>query len=288
VTEGVSEFEQPVDTFASARDGNCLYRQPSDEILDILHARAEPHVLCSAIREFIVLLDFVRSGSVAELAKPAINLAGLSINTRNNGPRRASRFVRLRLKRMGAEHDVSVMVPHGARISYPYFAEIFMSVRYQRGYLRCKKRKSGGECWEFMWREREASGKNTHRTVVIGTTEQYPTAELAQAAVNGLRMQLNDARNRLPQQSILVGDLIDHYLNTELAASWHSHATRFIYREFLIRWIRPNWGAFNIREVRTIAVESWLRQALTCVSSFERSIPTGLYFFVPAGHHLNT
>jgi hypothetical protein len=78
--------------------------------------------------------------------------------------------------------------------------------------------------------------------------------------VNGLRLQLNEARNRLPHQPILVGDLIDHYLNTELAAAWRSHATRIIYREFLIRWIEPYWGSFNIRDVRTVAVESWLRQ----------------------------
>ncbi len=106
-----------------------------------------------------------------------------------------------------------------------------------------------------MWREQEPSGKRVHRTVVIGMTEQYPTEKLAQAAVNGLRMQVNEERNRLPQQRICVSDL-----NTELAAGWHSHATRLIYREFLIRWIRPYWGSFNIRDVQTVAVESWLRQ----------------------------
>jgi hypothetical protein len=41
---------------------------------------------------------------------------------------------------------------------------------------------------------------------------------------------------------------------------WHSHATRLVYREFLIRRIKPCWGSFNIRDVRTVAVESWLRQ----------------------------
>ena len=28
-----------------------------------------------------------------------------------------------------------------------------MSVRYQRGHLRCVKRKNGSSCWEFLWRE---------------------------------------------------------------------------------------------------------------------------------------
>jgi site-specific recombinase XerD len=33
-----------------------------------------------------------------------------------------------------------------------------------------------------------------------------------------------------------------------------------IYREFLFRWIRPWWGKFNLTDVRTIAVESWLEE----------------------------
>jgi integrase len=135
-----------------------------------------------------------------------------------------------------------------------------MRVSYQRGYLRSVKRKNGSTCWEFMWREQDVSGKRVRRTAVIGTTEQYPTEELAQEAVRGLRMQINEARNRLPNQPIYVADLIDHYLNSELAATWHSHATRMVYREFLTRWIKPHWGSMNIRDVRTVAVEGWLRQ----------------------------
>jgi len=33
-----------------------------------------------------------------------------------------------------------------------------------------------------MWREQETLGKRVHRTVVIGSAEQYPTEELAQEA----------------------------------------------------------------------------------------------------------
>ena len=135
-----------------------------------------------------------------------------------------------------------------------------MRVTYQRGHLRCVKRKNGSSCWEFLWREQDASGKRIRRTAIIGTAEQYPTEELAEDAVRGLRMQINEARNRQLYQSIYVADLIEHYLNTELAADWHTHATRMVYREFLTRWIKPHWGSFNIRDVRTVVVESWLRQ----------------------------
>jgi integrase len=100
------------------------------------------------------------------------------------------------------------------------------------------------------------------RTAVIGTVEQYPTKDLAQAAVNGLRMCINEDRNRQREQRIPVADLIDHYIQTELAeeTDWRSHATRIVYREFLKRWIRPRWADVDLRDVRTVVVERWLRQ----------------------------
>src|SRR4051794_9270509 len=59
-----------------------------------------------------------------------------------------------------------------------------------------------------------------------------------------------------------ISDLIDHYLVTELSeqTNWHAHSTRMVYRVFIKRRIRPRWGSINIRDVRTIAVEAWLRQ----------------------------
>jgi integrase len=97
---------------------------------------------------------------------------------------------------------------------------------------------------------------------VVGTVDQFPTKDLAQAALNGLRMCINEDRNRQREQSIRVADLVDHYVQTELSedADWHSHATRIVYRQFLKRWIRPHWADVNIREVRTVRVERWLRQ----------------------------
>ena len=137
-----------------------------------------------------------------------------------------------------------------------------MPIRQQHGHLRCVARKSGPTRWEFLWRETDASGKRVRRNAVIGTIEEYPTEALAQAAINPLRTCINENRNRQHQQPIFVGHLIDHYLQTELAEhiSWHSHATRIVYREFLTRWIKPHWGSVNIRDIRTVAVERWLRQ----------------------------
>ena len=137
-----------------------------------------------------------------------------------------------------------------------------MSVRYQGGYLRCVKRKSGSWCWEFLWREGGLTGKQKRRTRKVGSLEEYPTKELAANAVNAFRMCINAERQRQHQRPLRMCDLIDHYVLTELSpkVSWHSAATRIIYSEFLELWIRPSWGTTNIRDVRTVAVEHWLNQ----------------------------
>ncbi|MCM3872317.1 MAG: hypothetical protein ND895_16670 [Pyrinomonadaceae bacterium] len=81
-----------------------------------------------------------------------------------------------------------------------------MSVQYQHGYLRRRNRKNGNSGWEIMWRDQDPSGTRLHRTTVIGTAEQYSTAELAREVARGLRMQINEARNRQPEQSIFIDD----------------------------------------------------------------------------------
>ena len=139
-----------------------------------------------------------------------------------------------------------------------------MRARYQRGYLRLGRRKTGPDCWEFLWWDIELTGQRVRRKAVIGTVQQYPNAEEAWHASNGLRVSINEARNRQREQSVTVADLVDHYTRTELsgdpAGGGKSHSTKTVYKSFLARWVRPAWGSLNIRAVRTTAVEQWLRQ----------------------------
>jgi len=141
-----------------------------------------------------------------------------------------------------------------------------MRARFQRGYLRLGRRKTGPCCWEFLWWDLEPEGRRVRRTAVIGTVQQFPNVEDAWHASNGLRVSINETRNRQREQPITVGDLIDHYIRTELADDdserTKSHATVVVYKDFLSRWVRPAWGSLNIRSVRTVAVERWLRQLL--------------------------
>jgi len=141
-----------------------------------------------------------------------------------------------------------------------------MRVRYQRGYLRLGQRKKGPDRWEFLWWDIEANGTRVRRKAVIGTVLQYPNLENAWHASNGLRVSINETRNRQREQTITVADLVDHYIATELTCAQvdggKSHATKTIYRDFLTRWVKPTWGSLNIRDVRTVAVELWLRRLL--------------------------
>jgi hypothetical protein len=81
---------------------------------------------------------------------------------------------------------------------------------YQRGCLRRTKRKAGPDRWEYLWRENDITGKRARRTTVLGTVEQYPTRDLAQVAVNGLRMRIIQDRLRQPWPDILIANLLDH------------------------------------------------------------------------------
>lgn len=56
----------------------------------------------------------------------------------------------------------------------------------------------------LLWREADATGKRVRRTAFIGTIDEYPTRELAQEAANGLRMRLNEDRNRELGRDILL------------------------------------------------------------------------------------
>lgn len=137
-----------------------------------------------------------------------------------------------------------------------------MGRRYQGGYLRLSKRKAGPYRWEFLWREVNPLGKVVRRKAIIGTVEQYPTSSAASDAINGLRVSINEDRNRQWGQNITVADLVDHYKRIELSndSVWHAYATRVAYQDFMERYIRPRWGTLSIRQVRTVDVEMWLRQ----------------------------
>ena len=88
-------------------------------------------------------------------------------------------------------------------------------------------------------------------------------------AVVGLLSEINaDGRPTKPR-AITIAQLCDHFEQRELSKenTWRSHATKKIYKAYLSRWVRPYWHKYELAEIRTIQVESWLRRLPLAKSS---------------------
>jgi integrase len=48
-------------------------------------------------------------------------------------------------------------------------------------------------------------------------------------------------------------------MRTRKENTWRSHATKKTYKTYLTRRLRPHWNKYQLVEVRTIQVDSWLR-----------------------------
>ena len=146
---------------------------------------------------------------------------------------------------------------------------MFGRARYQQGSLQIEKRKKGPEVWIFRWYETTANGRRKRHYCVIGTLDKYRTESAAQAAAAALRLEINVEVPRAVWRPVSIGDLITHYEEKELDLeasdpddNEKAHSTKQGYRCYLENWIRPRWGMLGLRDVRTVAVEGWLK-ALT-------------------------
>jgi hypothetical protein len=78
-----------------------------------------------------------------------------------------------------------------------------------------------------------------------------------------LRININ-SQTSTKLNSITVAALVEHYRNTELAEpedeeSGKAYSTRSRLNWLLNRWVLPRWGKENIGDVKTVAVENWLK-----------------------------
>src|ERR1700680_4795121 len=131
----------------------------------------------------------------------------------------------------------------------------------KRGCMQRNSRKEGPDVWQFRWSETRLDGKRLYHEKIVGTVEQYPDEDAARRSVVGLVSELNTDGRPTNSGTMTVAQLCDHFEQRELAKenTWRSHATKKIYKAYLTRWIRPHWQKYELSEVRTIHVESWLR-----------------------------
>ena len=139
----------------------------------------------------------------------------------------------------------------------------------QRGSLIRKERSRGPDVWQFRWYEKEPGGKRVYRKRVIGTLEEYSDPNSARYALKNLIAKVNSPHPRGVLGAVTIAQLCDHFEQRELAPSntWRSHATKKGYAVCMRRWIVPKWGKYELRSVKAIDVESWLRRLSLAKSS---------------------
>ena len=139
----------------------------------------------------------------------------------------------------------------------------------QHGSLALVSRKEGPAVWQFRWSEKDLHGTRVQRKRVIGTIERYLDEAAARSAIAVLLAEINSDKVRMGPRSITVAQLCDHFEQRELARdnTWRSYSTKKTYQAYLTRWVLPHWRHYELAEVRTIQVESWLRRLPLAKSS---------------------
>jgi len=139
----------------------------------------------------------------------------------------------------------------------------------QQGSLIRSGRKRGPDVWQFRWADRGPYGKRIYRKRVIGTVWQYPEADSARKAVLGLLREISPNPLQRCSHQMTIAEVCDHFIQRELTRdnTWRSYSTKTAYKAYLKRWIIPHWGTAPLSEVRTMGVESWLRQLPLAKSS---------------------
>src|SRR5579863_2596551 len=143
---------------------------------------------------------------------------------------------------------------------------------YQKGSLRLADRKKG-KAWEFLWREVQLDGTIRRKHIVIGTQEDLPTESSAQAAVDAIRLEINQQTPQRIIKSISFETLVNHYRQHELPDIFNktkpgldaagedrkSYSTQVTYEGYLKKWILPRWRVCRLTDIKATDVEKWLK-----------------------------
>jgi integrase len=143
---------------------------------------------------------------------------------------------------------------------------------YQKGSLRLADRKKG-KVWEFLWREVQMDGAIRRKHIVIGTQEDLPTESAAQAAVDVIRLEINQQTPQRLIKSISFETLVNHYRQHELPDIFNktkptpdaadedrkSYSTQVTYEGYLRKWILPRWRVCRLKDIKATDVEKWLK-----------------------------
>jgi integrase len=141
-----------------------------------------------------------------------------------------------------------------------------MLARYKNGCLQKIKRNDGLERWQFRWQTHCPDGVMRERKRTIGPVKDYPEgSKKLQDLLAGLRLNINtDGPTELT--SVTMAAAVEHYKEHELADcgdGGKAYSTRQKKTLVLNQWILPNWGKLDLRAIKTVAVEKWLKTLVT-------------------------
>src|ERR1700693_4156603 len=158
---------------------------------------------------------------------------------------------------------------------------------YFRSHTGRAARKQGPDVWQFRWSEKDLDGRCFYRKRVLASVGRYADKAAARCAVTVLLAEINSQKVRMSSRSLTVAQLCDHFEQRELPKdnAWRSHATKKIYQAYLTRWILPHWRKYELAEVRTIQVESWLRTLPLAKSSCAKTRNLMSVLFNHARHY---
>jgi integrase len=122
--------------------------------------------------------------------------------------------------------------------------------RYQFGSVQRKPRRLGPDIW--VYRYIDSAGKK--RSVEIGDVDRYKTKAKALKASEHLRMTANP--DKAIQRGVTFGALLDRYEAEEMPSRF---STRKSYKSNIRTHVRPKWAEYRIEEIKSFAVESWLK-----------------------------
>ena len=110
--------------------------------------------------------------------------------------------------------------------------------------------------------------------VLLGLVKDYPeNSKKLQDLLAGLRLNINtDGPTELT--AITMTQAVEHYKLHELADSGpdcKAYSTRNRKTQVLNWWVLPHWGKLELRAIKTVAVEQWLRTLVT--SKFGKAKP---------------
>jgi len=119
------------------------------------------------------------------------------------------------------------------------------------------KRKSLPDAWVFRYYT-EQQGRRIYKRQIVGTVVEFPKRKDAEKAIARLRVDVNDGAAFAPMN---MEQLAAHYQRVELPSK--AYSTQEGYKNYLTIHILPKWGKHSLASVKSVEVESWLRDLKT-------------------------